>query len=378
MTVVGRTALALLLSTSLLAAAPPAIAQATLVSESNVVQDDARKFVVRSKKLGRDMLIVVAAPRAGGIGVSGQRSAETKLPAIYALDNGWNIAGPVGQMMSFTMAMQPAYVVSVGYAGRDMRETDFSFHAITRNNLKLGDNGDNLLAFLTDELRPFLEARYSIDRSQSVLFGHSLGGLFVANVIARKPDAFAGYIIGSAGVEYDPSVIDGLTTAAKNGANKRIFIAAGEKEQPAVVEGVARIAAALSGSGSIFKIEKRVYANEGHISYYPRLAPEAFAFVLPSPIRYDAGITLAPRDLDRITGAYRMPDGRVTSVRREEDKLFVQMTGLGGQAELKPESATRFFIPGFDSVLVFDLPASGPATGVAMRVNGLEIRAVRQ
>jgi hypothetical protein len=67
-----------------------------------------------------------------------------------------------------------------------------------------------------------------------------------------------------------------------------------------------------------------------------------------------------------------------SSVRREDDRLFVQMTGLGGQAELLPESASRFFIPGYDTVLIFDLPASGSATGVAMRVNGIEIRAVRQ
>jgi hypothetical protein len=54
------------------------------------------------------------------------------------------------------------------------------------------------------------------------------------------------------------------------------------------------------------------------------------------------------------------------------------MTGLGGQAELMPESATRFFIPGFDSVLVFELPASGQATAVDMKGNGIGIRAVRQ
>jgi hypothetical protein len=73
-----------------------------------------------------------------------------------------------------------------------------------------------------------------------------------------------------------------------------------------------------------------------------------------------------------------MPDGRITAVKRDGPKLFVQLTGLGGQAELLPESATRFFIPGFDSVLEFDLTNPGPAPSVTMRINGVEIRAARQ
>jgi len=154
-------------------------------------------------------------------------------------------------------------------------------------------------------------------------------------------------------------------------------VAAGAKEDQKTVEGAERIAAALSTPGSTFKVEKRIYAGANHISFYPRMAPEGYAWVLPPPIRYDAEVVLSASELDRVAGAYRMPDGRVTSVRREGGKLFVQMTGLGGQAELLPESASRFFIPGFDSVLVFDLPASGAASGVAILVNGVEIRAVR-
>lgn len=354
------------------------MAQASVISESDVTQEGARKFVLHSTRLGRDMVVTVAMPRAGGIGVGGQRAAETKLPAIYALDNGWEIAGPVGQMMSFAAAMSPAYVVSISYAGRDMRETDFSFNAITLNNLKLGDNGPAFLAFLTDELRPFLAGRYPIDPEKSVLFGHSLGGLFTANVLASKPDAFAGYMIGSPSVNYDPGVIDRVEAAAKAGNGKRVFVAAGAKEDQKTVGGAERIAAALSAPGSTFKAEKRIYAGANHISFYSRMVPEGYAWVLPPPIRYDAEVVLSTSELDRVTGAYSMPDGRVTSVRREDAKLFVKMTGLGGQAELLPESASRFFIPGFDSVLTFDLAATGLASGVTMRINGIEMRAVRQ
>lgn len=356
----------------------PAFAQVTVLSEGEVVQEETRQFVLRSKKLGRDMRITVAAPSAGGQVFRRAYAPDVKLPAIYALDNGWGVAGPVAQMMSNVGGMSPAYVVSIAYAGIDMRGTDFSFTAIQQENRNYGANGDNLLAFLTDELRPFLASRYPIDSSQSILFGHSLGGLFTASVIARNPDAFSSYIIGSAPLHYEPAILGGIAANTSRGEGKRVFIAAGEREDGRVVEGVAKMAAALSGPASTFKVETRLYANEGHISFYPRMTPEAFAFVLPAPIRYDDGVKLAVNDFDRVTGVYRAPDGRVFTFLREGEKLIARMTGLSGQSELKAASAAKFFIQGYDSVIEFDLPATGPATGAVMRFNGVEMRAARQ
>jgi predicted alpha/beta superfamily hydrolase len=369
---------ALLLAGSGSLATAPAMAQAALVSEGDVIQGETRQFVLRSKKLGRDMRITVAAPSAGGEVFRRAYSRDVKLPAIYALDNGWGIAGPIAQMMSNVGAMSPAYVVSIDYVGIDMRETDFTFIAVRRDNHSFGDNGENLLAFLTEELRPFLAARYPIDPSQSILFGHSLGGLFTATVLARKPEAFTGYIIGSAPLQFDPSVITGLAANTKRGAGKRVFIAAGDKEEPEVVEDVAKMAAALSGPGSTFKVEKRLYPNEGHISFYARWTPEAFAFVLPVPIRYDDGMKLTVGDMDRVTGVYRTPEGRLFTFLRDGEKLIARMAGIPGQSEIKAASVSKFFIQGYDSVIEFDLPATGPATGAVMRFNGVEMRAARQ
>ena len=354
----------------------PAAAQATLISENEVILGETRQFVLRSKKLGRDMRITVAAPSAGGQVFRRAHSQDVKLPAIYALDNGWEIAGPIAQMMSNVGAMSPAYVVSIAYAGVNMREADFTFIAVKQDNHSFGDNGENLLAFLTDELRPFLASRYPIDPSQSVLFGHSLGGLFTATVLARKPDTFSGYIIGSAPLQFDPSIVSGLAATSKRGAGKRVFIAAGDKEEANVVEGVSKMAAALGDSS--FKVEKRLYPNEGHISFYARWTPEAFAFVLPQPVRYDDGVKLTASELDRIPGVYRTPDGRVFTFLRDGEKLIARMTGIPGQSEIKAASAAKFFIQGYDSVIEFDLPASGPATGAVMRFNGVELRATRQ
>jgi predicted alpha/beta superfamily hydrolase len=360
--------------------AMPAEAQPAIVSEGAYAPANTQQFVLRSNKLGHDMLVVVAAPRAGGIGVTGQRSPDAKLPAIYALDNGWEIAGPVGQMMSYMTAMSPAYVVSIGYPpGTTHRDTDLLFEPVTENGKTFGGGGARFLAFLTDELGPWLEARYPIDRSKAILFGHSFGGLFTANALATKPDAFGGYVIGSPSVRYDPDVVERIAEVASSGGGRRVFVSAGEHEGYGIPEGATAIAAALSGAGSTFQARSRVYAGEGHISYYPRLAPEAFAWVLPPAVKQQSdAVALSAEALERVTGKYKLADGRVIAVWREDGKTLASMTGINGFSEIFPESENRFFFDGYDSVLIFEIPPRGPAVATVLRVNGVELRAVRQ
>lgn len=54
---------------------------------------------------------------------------------------------------------------------------------------------DAFLAFLEEELKPFISARYSFaDVDDAALFGHSLGGLFALHVLFTSPESFDRYI----------------------------------------------------------------------------------------------------------------------------------------------------------------------------------------
>jgi predicted alpha/beta superfamily hydrolase len=360
-----------------LALAAPAMAQ-TIVSESAYQPEGVKQFVIRSEKLGRDMLVVVSAPTSGSAVMPGQRAARDKLPAVYALDMGWGVAGPVGQLMSSVTAMSATYVISVGYPAANWRETDFMFDPFTERGRTVGGGGAKYLAFLTEELQPFLEQRYPLDPDRAVLFGHSLGGLFTANVLARQPEAFGGYIIASPSVKYDTTLVQRVAKAAPAGKGRRVFVSAGEKEGYDIPEGATAIAAALSAPGSTFKTEKRIYANEGHISYYARLTPEAFASVLPPAVKFDAAVTLPREALERVTGVYDFADKRTMTVLMKDGKLFAQMTGIMGEAPILPDNESRFFIPGYETTIIFDLAQPGPASALAVKANGVEMRATRK
>ena len=347
----------------------------TIKSESPYQPGATRQFVLHSARLGHDVLVVVTAPPPSALLTPGQ-----KLPAIYALDSGYGIAGPVGQMMVWGAVMSPAYIVSVGYpdgqAGE--RDTDLLHHQTVRDGKTIGGGGAAFQAFLIDELRPFLEARYPLDPHKAILFGHSYGGLFAANVLATAPGSFCGYIIASPSVSADPQVIARLAIVVHNGAASRVFIAAGEKEPIDMLGGVNQLAAELSAPGSNFTVEKRIFAGEDHISYYPQLVPAAFAWISPpSTVVVRRAIAVPASALERLVGVYALPDGRTVTVTSRDTKLFAALTGMPG-GEVLAETPKIFFVQGYDVLLTFEVGEEGPASALMLRINGAEARAARR
>jgi predicted alpha/beta superfamily hydrolase len=357
----------------------------TVLSESEA-DGNARQFVVHSAQVDRDFVVMVSPPPIFASWVSedmkaaGSRQKDQKLPAIYALDSGYGIAGPIAQMMIGVGTMSPAWVVSVGYPeGQvDWRRTDFLHRSVSDGGATFGGGGARFQTFLTQELRPFLEAKYPLDPAKAILFGHSFGGLFAAGVLTESPDTFDGYIIASASVWIDPQLLEKFA-AASGGKTHRVFVAVGEQEDRKMLDGVNQLAARLIAAPSSFQVEKRVFAHGNHISYYPLLVAEAFAWILPPPGAGHTAITLPPEALDRIAGDYQLADGRVVTVSLKAAKAYVQVIGMPGQSELLPETPQRFFVAaGFNVIMTFEGAMDAPATSILVNMNGAVMRASRK
>jgi len=382
-TVLAAAAVVAMLAASAFAQPTPKL---SVRSQRDDSTGDARRFVVHSAVVGRDFVVVVSRPPIFASWVSpdlkaaGSNQPAQKLPAIYALDAGYRVAGPLAQMMAGVGTMSPAYVVSVGYGeGQpDRHNTDLLHRAVTEGGVTYGGGGARFLAFLTEELRPFLEAKYPLDPHRAILFGHSFGGLFAANVLAESPGAFDGYVIGSPSVWMDPQVLAGLARVTR-GKERRVFVAVGEQEETRMVDGANQLAAILTAAPSAFKVESRVFAGEGHISYYPLLIQAAFPWLVPPPGAERRAVALSPEALRRIAGVYDLADGRVVTVTLEAAKAFVQVTGLPGQSELLAETPQRFFLPGgYNVVMTFEGTMDAPASAVIINMNGTQLRGDRR
>lgn len=263
------------LAAALIVLLAPGLAQSAdlrVVSENPAVTAGVQRLVVHSKRLGRDFVVDVSVPAPPADG--------RKSPVIYALDGGYGVAIPVVQMLGWTGAMQPAIVVAVA-AAKDaaaLRLVDDLYEPATISGKATGGGGAAFEGFLLEELRPFIEARFSADPSRSVLFGHSVGGLFAANLLARKPQAFEGYLIASPSVWADLGVIERVRAAKAGPKKPRVFLAVGGGEDRSMLSGAEQLAAALAPN---FEVMARGYNGEGHLTYYPMLVANAFPWLLP-------------------------------------------------------------------------------------------------
>jgi predicted alpha/beta superfamily hydrolase len=357
----------------------PALAEPStlkVVSEGPAPQRRAVQLIVHSERAGRDFQVQITAPGTPPI-LPGQTA-----PAIYVLDGGYDIAGPTGWLLGGAGTMAPAYVIAIGYppGGPSTRERDLLFASGTRpdGSVAEGGGGAAFRAFLLEELKPLMEARYPLDPKSSVLFGHSLSGIFTANMLANRPEAFSGYLIASPSLWADPSVIDRLNAAAARAPGRKVFVAWGAKEEPYMVDGGQRVSAALSSDPERLTLKTKAFEGETHISYYPLVMPAALPFLLPraQPIRHPSPINLTREQTQRYFGVYVLSDGRKVTIGEDEDGMLLEVDGALA-ANIHAEAVDRFYIHGVDARITFDA-GSGPPQAMIFYVNGTEARAVRK
>ena len=89
------------------------------------------------------------------------------------------------------------------------------------------------------------------------------------------------------------------------------------------------------------------------------------------PPKPDTGISMDPRLLDRYTGRYQLPD-RILEILRNGDRLFAQVTAIGGKPfagpifEMFAESERMFFVKATGGRISFDTGPDARATSLIM------------
>jgi uncharacterized protein len=165
----------------------------------------ARTIDVESKATGASHRLRIIRPAAEPSGAG--------YPVVYLLDGSWyfDLAVEIASIMMRSGDMPPAIIVGVGYsdalAARRLRVRDFTTPAPPSTyppqfvawKAEPGGAG-RFMAFMKDEVKPLVASLGGTDASCEMLVGHSLSGLFAADVLLQDPGAYASYAIG------DPSV----------------------------------------------------------------------------------------------------------------------------------------------------------------------------
>ncbi|MCO4849456.1 ferri-bacillibactin esterase BesA [Bacillus vallismortis] len=227
-------------------------------------------------------------------------------PVIYLLDAN-SIFGTMAEAVRIQgrrpekTGVIPAVIVGIGYETAEpfssARHRDFTMPTAESKLPKRPDGNDwpehggaeEFFSFIEKDLKPEIERDYQIDRNRQMIFGHSLGGLFVLQVLLTKPDAFQTYVAGSPSIHWNkPFILEKtarfVSRLKKNNQAINLLLAAGELEQhhksrmnDNARELYERLAV-LSEQG--IRAEFCEFSGEGHISVLPVLVSRALRFAL--------------------------------------------------------------------------------------------------
>jgi predicted alpha/beta superfamily hydrolase len=187
----------------------------------------------------------------------------------------------------------PTLVVGVGYPGEALddwvtRRTYDLTPSISNDPAEVHETGGaaQFLRVLQEEIKPFVEARYNVDRARQTLFGHSLGGLFALHVLFTQPEAFSNYVSSSPSIWFNDrellraepafaervragTVAAGLllTSAADEQYRGEDRALLEDASHARMVDNTSELAARLAQlASSRFRVEREIFVNENHNS----------------------------------------------------------------------------------------------------------------
>lgn len=252
---------------------------------------------------------------------------RSDLPVIFVLDADMEfaLAAEIARLRGAGGFSPTAMVVGIGYGVAfaefaKMRTADLTPPLSDEGRRTVGkmanligdDDGgaERFLTFLVEELAPEIARRYpSASKTDHILYGHSLGGLFVLFALLTRPEAFSTFLAVSPSIWWDGfAVLNGLPDFAERRGHltrqPRVFVAVGAKEQdlpltvPAgldmplsevqalvvhcrMVDAAAEFAASLRQSG-VAEVAFAAFEGEDHGSVVPTALTRGLGFAIPA------------------------------------------------------------------------------------------------
>lgn len=256
------------------------------------------KFTIHSKVLNEDRKIMVYTP-------NGYENSKTSYPVVYLLDGETHFVHAYGvvDFLSNQGLMPQSIVVAIVNVdrGRDFTPTPIEKKAVT-------GGAEKFTAFINDELKPHINKNYRTQPFETI-YGHSLGGMFVAYTFLTNPDMFDGYIAVSPYLQYDKSYVAGLVkeNLKENYDHKFFYMTLGD--EPAYYESVGKFVGTIetkSPEGLHFDYVQMTAANHSttpHLTMYEGMQYFYSKWKLPKE-SWEGGIATADNHYQKLSKIY--------------------------------------------------------------------------
>jgi len=220
----------------------------------------------------------------------GYAEGATRYPVLYLIDGGveQDFVHIAGLSQHATISGSFREMIVVGIETKDRRReltAPATRDATLRTDYPTHGESAKFRAFIADEVKPWVEARYRTT-GPSVVMGESLAGLFVAETFLRQPALFDGYVAIDPSMWWDNNALpaEARQLLAAQPPDKRAFYLAVANGVPAMRLGQAQFAAAVQAEkpeGLSFTYTQM--NDEEHATIYHRAALEALRLLFANP-----------------------------------------------------------------------------------------------
>ena len=218
-----------------------------------------------------------------------QADDTTRYPVIYLLDGGVDedlihVAGAL-QFATFEWIgwQQPSILVGIVNVDRRRDLTHPSSVATDMTADPTAGRSAMFMDFIGSELCPFIEKRYRTG-SARILIGQSLGGLFAAEVLIKRPELFTDLVIVSPSLWWDNGSVLQVPPAFAHRpaqAPAQVFIAVGKEGR--VMERGAKRLATLAARSRGTRVEFTHLRKHDHANILHQAVLDAFRWMGENP-----------------------------------------------------------------------------------------------
>ncbi|MBR3118706.1 alpha/beta hydrolase-fold protein [Oceanobacillus profundus] len=229
------------------------------------------------------------------ISIPTDRAPKEGFPVLYVLDG--NAYGTlcreivkIQSRRAEKTGVSPMIIVSIGYAVNDifpsLRVYDFTPASAAASLPPKPDGASwpthggakEFLDFLETIVQPFVYQSAPVNPHNQILFGHSLGGLFVLNTLFERPNLFRNYICFSPSIWWNDKEILNKERADFLMHDRNLFIAAERTEKMDMHENAFLLFQRLQVNNPR-AVAFRSPTGENHMSIVPTVLSDALRYL---------------------------------------------------------------------------------------------------